>query len=142
MDARCHCGAVRFKTPLAAPLATYICHCDACKSLTSSAFAMSAIFPKFPLPASDVLSCYTRLTSTGATLYCYFCRNCGTRVVHSTDSKNVVSVRGGCVSGIDWTKAVHIWTKSAMVPIPESSESYSEESSDSSGQASAQQLLD
>lgn len=59
MDARCHCGAVRFKTPLAAPLATYICHCDACKSLTSSAFAMSAIFPKFPLPASDVLSCYT-----------------------------------------------------------------------------------
>lgn len=57
-------------------------------------------------------------------------------------SKDVVSVRGGCVSGIDWTKAVHIWTKSAMVPIPESSESYSEESADSSGQASAQQLLD
>lgn len=59
MDARCHCGAVRFKTPLAAPLATYVCHCDTCKSLSSSAFAMSAIFPKFELPPSELLSCYT-----------------------------------------------------------------------------------
>lgn len=59
MDARCHCGAVRFKTPLAAPLATYICHCDTCKALTSSAFAMSAIFPKFQLPECELLSCYT-----------------------------------------------------------------------------------
>ncbi|KAF1737399.1 hypothetical protein NHJ13051_001371 [Beauveria bassiana] len=118
MDARCHCGAVRFKTPLPAPLATYVCHCDTCKALTSSAFAMSAIFPKFEPPASELLSCY------------------------STDAKNVVSVRGGCVSGIDWSKAVHIWTKSAMVPIPESSESYSERSSDSSGQGPAQDALD
>ncbi|EJP69590.1 hypothetical protein MY10362_006590 [Beauveria mimosiformis] len=108
MDARCHCGAVRFKTPLPAPLATYVCHCDTCKALTSSAFAMSAIFPKFEPPASELLSCY----------------------------------RGGCVSGIDWSKAVHIWTKSAMVPIPESSESYSERSSDSSGQGPAQDALD
>ncbi|KAK8141625.1 hypothetical protein G3M48_010192 [Beauveria asiatica] len=131
MDARCHCGAVRFKTPLAAPLATYVCHCDTCKALTSSAFAMSAIFPKFEPPASELLSCYS-----------YFCRNCGTRILHSTDAKNVVSVRGGCVSGIDWSKAVHIWTKSAMVPIPESSESYSERSSDSSGQGPAQDALD
>ncbi|KAM3564638.1 hypothetical protein ARSEF4850_001771 [Beauveria asiatica] len=93
------------------------CHCDTCKALTSSAFAMSAIFPKFEPPASELLSCYRR-------------------------AKNVVSVRGGCVSGIDWSKAVHIWTKSAMVPIPESSQSYSGRSSDSSGQGPAQDALD
>jgi hypothetical protein len=43
-------------------------------------------------------------------------------------SKNVVSVKGGCIEGLDWKTAVHIWTKSAMVPIPEGSEAHSEES--------------
>lgn len=42
-------------------------------------------------------------------------------------NKNVVSVKGGCLDGLDWSKAVHIWTKSAMVPIPEGAESYPEE---------------
>lgn len=43
-------------------------------------------------------------------------------------SKNVVSVKGGCLEGLDWDKAIHIWTKSAMIPIPEGAESYSEDS--------------
>ena len=59
MDAKCHCGAVTFKTPIAAPLATYICHCDGCKAQTNSAFSMSAIFPRFQLPEQELLSCYT-----------------------------------------------------------------------------------
>ncbi len=42
--------------------------------------------------------------------------------------KNVVSVKAGCLEGLDWKKAIHIWTKSAMVPIPEGSETHSEES--------------
>ncbi|RYP29992.1 hypothetical protein DL767_006475 [Monosporascus sp. MG133] len=42
-------------------------------------------------------------------------------------SKNVVSVKGGCLEGLDWGKAVHIWTKSAMVPIPEGAETHPEE---------------
>jgi hypothetical protein len=45
--------------------------------------------------------------------------------------KNVVSVKGGCLDGLDWNTAIHIWTKSAMVPIPEGSECYSEEPTDS-----------
>lgn len=43
-------------------------------------------------------------------------------------SKNVVSVKGGCIDGLDWNTAVHIWAKMAMVPIPEGSETHSEES--------------
>ncbi|KAL2017669.1 hypothetical protein VTK56DRAFT_1883 [Thermocarpiscus australiensis] len=128
MDASCECGAVTFKTPTPKPLALYICHCHDCQRSTSSAFGMSAIFPKFPLPDADLLSCYTRPTSTGLTLYCYFCKRCGTRLIHSTPGKNVVSVRGRCIEGLDWSKAIHLWTKSAMVPIPEGSETYSEDS--------------
>lgn len=45
-----------------------------------------------------------------------------------SQAKNVVSVKGGCLEGLDWQRAIHIWTKSAMVPIPEGSEAHSEES--------------
>lgn len=44
-------------------------------------------------------------------------------------AKNVVSVKGGCIEGLDWSKAIHLWTKSAMVPIPEGSETHSEDPS-------------
>ncbi|KAI0020104.1 glutathione-dependent formaldehyde-activating enzyme [Xylariomycetidae sp. FL0641] len=133
MDTRCQCGAVQFKTPLPQPLALYICHCMECRRQTGSAFGTSAIFPRFKLPDVDLLSCYTRPTPSGHDLYCYFCRNCGTRLIHTTPGKNVVSIKGGCIDGLDWRTAIHIFTKSAMVPIPEGCESHSEEPSDSSG---------
>ncbi|KAI0169938.1 Mss4-like protein [Hypoxylon sp. FL1284] len=141
MEASCQCGAVTFKTPLAKPLALYICHCAECRRQTSSAFGTSAIFPRFTLPDSELLSCYQRPTPSGHTLYCYFCRNCGTRLIHMTLGKKVVSVKGGCIEGLDWTSAIHIWTRSAMVPIPEGAESYSEEPSESE-YCSSQESLD
>ncbi|KAJ2989204.1 hypothetical protein NUW58_g3588 [Xylaria curta] len=130
MEARCQCGAVQFTTPLAKPLALYICHCAECRRQSSSAFGTSAIFPRFELPKTELLSCYT-----------YFCQRCGTRLIHTTPGKSVVSVKGGCIEGLDWATAIHIWTKSAMVPIPESSESYSEEPSESD-YGSVQETLD
>ncbi|KAH8793476.1 Mss4-like protein [Hyaloscypha finlandica] len=129
MNASCQCGAIAFKTPLPKPLAVYICHCDECRRQSSSAFGCSAIFPSFPLPASvkGALSCYSRPTASGHTLNCYFCRSCGTRVIHSTPGKDVVSVKGGCIEGLDWRSAKHIWCKRAMVPIPEGVERNEEE---------------
>ncbi|KAF6816008.1 glutathione-dependent formaldehyde-activating [Colletotrichum musicola] len=144
MDARCQCGAVSFKTPLAKPLRLYICHCDECKRQTGSAFGTSAIFPKFQLPPVELLGCYARPTASGQTLYCYFCRNCGTRLIHCTaysQEKNVVSVKGGCIDGLDWKTAVHIWTKNAMVPIPEGAETHPEEA-DHTDYDSPQESLD
>ncbi|UKZ90305.1 uncharacterized protein TrAFT101_005329 [Trichoderma asperellum] len=82
MNARCQCGAVSFKTPLPEPLALYICHCSECKKQTGSAFGTSAIFPRFKLPETENLNCYARPTASGETLYCYFCRLCGTRLIH------------------------------------------------------------
>ncbi|KAF4121716.1 Glutathione-dependent formaldehyde-activating enzyme [Geosmithia morbida] len=116
MDARCQCGSVEFKTPLDKPLALYICHCLDCRRQTSSAFGASAIFPVFELPRSELLSCYS-----------YFCRNCGTRLFHTTPARNVVSIKAGCIEGLDWNKAIHIWTKNAMVPIPEGAETHAQE---------------
>lgn len=57
-------------------------------------------------------------------------------------NKNVVSVKGGCLEGLDWNKAIHIWTKSAMIPIPEGAESYSGESEQTTGYSDSQETLD
>ncbi|SPO07654.1 uncharacterized protein DNG_10349 [Cephalotrichum gorgonifer] len=132
MDVACQCKAVTFKTPTLEPLATYVCHCTECQSRTGSAFGASAIFPKFTLPEGMPLACYARLTSSGDTLHCYFCKNCGTRILHTTAARNVVSVKGGCIPGLDWTKAIHVWASAAMVPIPEGCERYAEDSTSTS----------
>lgn len=50
-------------------------------------------------------------------------------------------MKGGCLEGLDWKTAIHIWTKSAMVPIPEGSESYEGEPTDSE-YSSNQEMLD
>lgn len=52
----------------------------------------------------------------------------------------MVSVKGGCIDGLDWKTAIHIWTKSAMVPIPEGSESHDEEPTDSEYSGSQETL--
>jgi hypothetical protein len=54
----------------------------------------------------------------------------------------VVSVKGGCIDGLDWKNAVHIWTKSAMVPIPEGSETHTTEDSIQSDYRDTQDVLD
>ncbi|KAI0484136.1 Mss4-like protein [Xylariaceae sp. FL0804] len=167
MEATCQCGAVQFNeargetrkrvltpevggvtaTPLAEPLALYICHCKACRRQTGSAFGASAIFPRFSPPRAELLSCYSRPTPSGHDLYCYFCRNCGTRILHTTPGKNVVSVKGGCLEGLDWSRAIHIWTRSAMVPIPEGCESHAgdpppDPEDSSGGYGGSQEALD
>jgi hypothetical protein len=51
-------------------------------------------------------------------------------MIHTTPGKSVVSIKGGCLTGLtkeDWANARHIWTKNAMVPIPEGVESSYEE---------------
>lgn len=60
MEVRCQCNAVSFQTPTPSPLALYVCHCARCRLRSGSAFGMSAIFPKFSLPAGagESLSCY------------------------------------------------------------------------------------
>lgn len=56
--------------------------------------------------------------------------------------KNFVSVKGGCLEGLDWSKAIHIWTKSAMVPIPEDATCSEEECSVFDAFGSSQETLD
>lgn len=60
---------------------------------------------------------------------CYFCKNCGVRVFHRIrnpdgSERETVSVKGGCIEGLDWTGAKHIFARSAVFPIPEGAVRY------------------
>ena len=91
---------------------------------------MTAKFIKFEIPHNDEnIAVYERICDSGALAKCYFCRNCGTRLIHDrgTDS---VSVKAGCLVGLTrdmYDGATHIWTKRAIVSIPAGRKSYEEE---------------
>jgi len=61
-------------------------------------------------------------------MLCYFCKICGCRIFHWTFPDNkTANVRGGCLDRLTkemMGKLVHIWTKSAVVDIPEGVERY------------------
>lgn len=130
MDVSCQCGTVSFTTPTAKPLGLFHCHCLQCQHQSGSAFGTSAIFPAaslFPLSPdlSSKLSIYVRPTKSGGTLDCYFCKNCGCRLMHRGRAKDgkeaeTVSIKGGQVKNLDWTGGQHIWTQTAVVEIPRS----------------------
>lgn len=97
---------------------------------------MTASFPHFtiPPPHPGAIKTYSRPNSTGFTNG-YFCANCGSRLIHESVDKDgnpeeMLSVKAGCLVGL--TKemmrgAVHIWTKSAVIDIPDGVEAYEEE---------------
>jgi hypothetical protein len=137
MKVECQCGTVSFVTKSPKPVSVYHCHCTECQKQSSSAFGTSAIFPASELfPLSDdlraKLGMWSRGADSGNTVDCYFCKECGARVIHRIIDKDgtprpVMSVKGGLVEGLDWKGATHIYTASAVVPIPEGVETYEKE---------------
>lgn len=136
MEASCQCGAVTFTTPSARPTHFWLCHCTECQKQSGTAFAASAIFPYFTPPTSnESLGKWTRTSDSGNIRDCYFCKGCGTRLIHQTSTpdgkkKDSTNVRAGTLDErheLPWTTAPHIWTRSALVGIPKGVMSYPEQ---------------
>ena len=135
MDVKCQCGAVQFTTPTDKPKALYHCHCLDCRKQSASAFGTSAIFTSeglVPLAEEleEKLSIYTRRgEESGGLQDCYFCKQCGVRIMHRGRDKDgsergTITIKGGCIEGLDWTGGIHIYTRTALIPIPEEAEQY------------------
>ncbi|KAK7909035.1 hypothetical protein PG985_014913 [Apiospora marii] len=134
LTVRCQCGHVSFPTPSAQRIALFHCHCTECQKQSGSAFGTSAIYPAaglFPLsPELEAqLGCYERPTDKGGTMRCWFCRDCGSRLFHRIVAPDgtprwTVSIKGGCIEGLDWAGGKHIYTRSAVVDLPEGAERY------------------
>ncbi|KAH7015038.1 Mss4-like protein [Ilyonectria destructans] len=126
---QCQCGKILLYASRPEPLNVYCCHCLECQKQSSSAFGTSAIFPAegmWPLPEDmrSRLGLWVRPTEAGNTLECYFCKECGVRILHRSilpdgTPKPTLSIKGGCLEGLSWEGAKHIYTRSAKVPIPE-----------------------
>ncbi|KAI3319006.1 Mss4-like protein [Xylariaceae sp. AK1471] len=134
LTVRCQCGRVAFPTPTAAPPRVYYCHCTECQKQSGSAFGTSVMFPAeglFPLSSEleSKVKKYTRDTDKGGKMDCYFCTECGSRLFHRIVGKDgtpgpTVSIKGGCIEGLDWTGGRHIYVRSAVMKIPDEWEAY------------------
>lgn len=133
----CQCGAIDFRAGQPQPLEVYFCHCLECRKQSSSAFGISAIFSTngtWP-PSAETMSSlrvWTRPSKTGGTMQCYFCNTCGARIAHVVllpdgTVKPTVSIKGGAVEGLSVKGAKHIWTKTAIVDVPQGSDRASPE---------------
>ena len=128
---RCQCGTIAFETSRPEPIAVYVCHCLECRRQSASAFGISAVFPAegiWPLPdyLQPSLGVWTRPSDAGNTIQCYFCKVCGVRLFHRCvlpdgQARPTVNVKGGTIEGFTLRDATHIWTRSALVPVPEGS---------------------
>jgi hypothetical protein len=134
MDVSCACGSVQFTTPTSAPIALYHCHCLDCRKQSASAFGTSAMFPFFELPDNDAITYFDRLCDSGRKQRCYFCQSCGSRIMHvyvlEKGRPEVVTVKGGLIEGLDWTGWIHLFCRTAVVPIPEGAKRFEAEPSD------------
>ena len=119
-------------------------HLSSCTYATAqnvATYGMTAIFPYFDIqrfaPNPHAIGVYSRPNPTGRTEG-YFCTRCGSRLVHvsvgvSKGEEKVakmLSVKAGCLEGLDketMRKAIHIWTRSAVIDVPEGVEQYDEE---------------
>ena len=134
MDVSCACGSVRFTTPTSAPLALFHCHCIDCRKQSASAFGTTAAFPFFQLPRNNSITHFDQLCDSGRTKRCFFCKGCGSRIMHmrilEEGTPKTVSIKGGLIEGLDWTGGTHIFCRSAVVPIPEGARRYEAEPTD------------
>ena len=95
------------------------------------------MFPNFDIPPSRNLRSFTRRTSRREKMICYFCDQCGCRLVHGGKEQKYISVKGGCLKGLTkemMDDAVHIWTKRALMTIPSDAQQFEEEPPEEPGQ--------
>jgi len=130
VSASCQCGKIKLEIGNSKPIKLFVCHCLECRRQSSSLFGTSAVIPAFDFP-KEGLQVFTRLCDSGRTTDCYFCTSCGSRLMHISRGGKFITVKGGTIQDLPeldfWNKATHIYTRTALVPIPEGVDRYEAE---------------
>lgn len=118
----CQCGRIRYAAP-SAPIALYVCHCTECRKQSASAYGISYTIDRKSLEIlGGAPAIWTRVTASGHTLECAFCRDCGSRLWHqSTGYPATLNIKAGSFDQpVDLSDAIHIWVSSKLpgVVIP------------------------
>jgi hypothetical protein len=130
----CQCGAMKFEIT-AEPLTVYVCHCNACKKQSGSAFGMALIAPADAVKMTEgTPKSYTKTAQSGRTADCDFCPECGNRLFHRLGADApIVLVKTGIMDDPgQFEPVVHLWTESAdpWVVIPDDVVAYDQQPAD------------
>ena len=78
-SASCACGALRVRLE-AQPLRISLCHCEACKKRTGSAFGVAVFFDRSAAEISGPSQTFERIGESGKQVAFHFCPACGSTV--------------------------------------------------------------
>lgn len=114
----CQCGAIRYELK-APPALIYACHCTHCQSQSGSAFGMAAMMRHGDLQITQgEPAAFEQVTGGGRKRLCWFCRDCGTRLVHTPFGpigELYRNLKPGTLDDTSWVRpSVHFWTRSAQ----------------------------
>lgn len=112
----CQCGQIRYEIQ-AEPLTLYACHCTECQRQSASAFGMSMPVAReaFRL-LNGTPQQWSRPATSGRTVVCFFCSECGTRLFHQpTRNNKITNIKPGTLDDTSWLRPVaNLWTTSAQ----------------------------
>ncbi len=117
-DGGCQCGNIRYRL-IGKPQMLYACHCTDCQKQSASAFGMSLIMQsqhvKF-IEGAESMRRWDTQGDDGRIKRCHFCPNCGTRIMHGSDTPGQsVSIKAGSLDDTrNLQPSAHIWLKSAQ----------------------------
>ena len=86
----CQCGRVRYRLT-ASPEMLYVCHCSDCQKQSASAFGMSLIMSRRQVDihqGSECLHSWDTPGDDGNIKRCYYCPDCGTRIMHGSAGRD------------------------------------------------------
>ena len=93
--ATCRCGAVHASVA-GEPVRVSICHCDACKRGTGSAFGFNATWPASAVTIAGDTRRWSRIADSGGEVRCDFCPQCGSTIAYTLDARpGMISLPAG-----------------------------------------------
>ena len=111
----CSCGAVRFA--VRDYLYVLVCHCDACKKRTGSAYGISVVVENADLlELRGALQTYSRVAESGRPVPYEFCPGCGTTIRWRVEKFHTRTIfAGGAFDDIGRLAAAgEMYTESAL----------------------------
>ena len=117
-DGGCQCGNIRYRLS-EKPHMLYVCHCSDCQKQSASAFGMSLIMKSQHVEfveGAESMRSWDTPGENGHIKRCHFCPNCGTRIMHGSDSPGQsVSIKAGSLDDTgELQPSAHIWLQSAQ----------------------------
>ena len=116
--ARCQCGALS-ATRAGEPWRVSLCHCNACKARTGSAFGLQATFRDQQVELAGTPRLFERTGEEGHWVRQYFCADCGTTLLWRIERRaGSVSIAVGCFGTSDFAPpAYEVYAECAMAGI-------------------------